>query len=191
MIKKNHQTPFNITNSERIIDSSAGIKKIDLIRYYQAVSPLIIEHLKDRPVAFLRAPQGISEDKFFQKHADVGEIQGIINLDEALDSGHAPLMEIRKSLGLLSAAQMNVIEFHTWNARKDLIQRPDRMTFDLDPGKGVAWEQIQEAAQLLHIFLSDLGLHSFLKTSGGKGNKASLQLGDSERLLAVNCCAFS
>lgn len=167
--KKNHQTPFNITNSERIIDSSAGIKKIDLIRYYQAVSPLIIEHLKDRPVAFLRAPQGISEDKFFQKHADVGEIQGIINLDEALDSGHAPLMEIRKSLGLLSAAQMNVIEFHTWNARKDLIQRPDRMTFDLDPGKGVAWEQIQEAAQLLHIFLSDLGLHSFLKTSGGKG----------------------
>ena len=64
---------------------------------------------------------------------------------------------------------MNVIEFHTWNATKDAIGKPDRMTFDLDPGEGVKWSLIQEAAQLVHVFLKELGLESFLKTSGGKG----------------------
>ena len=64
---------------------------------------------------------------------------------------------------------MNVIEFHTWNATKNAIGKPDRMTFDLDPGEGLEWSHMQEAAQLVRIFLNELGLKSFLKTSGGKG----------------------
>ena len=64
---------------------------------------------------------------------------------------------------------MNVIEFHTWNATKNAIDKPDRMTFDLDPGEGVQWGHMQEAAQLVRVFLDELGLKSFLKTSGGKG----------------------
>ncbi|HKB53508.1 MAG TPA: DNA primase small subunit domain-containing protein, partial [Ramlibacter sp.] len=71
--------------------------------------------------------------------------------------------------GLLSAAQMNVVEFHTWNALASAIRTPDRMTFDLDPGAGVEWPQIREAAQLVRSFLDELGLAAFLKTSGGKG----------------------
>jgi bifunctional non-homologous end joining protein LigD len=64
---------------------------------------------------------------------------------------------------------MNVIEFHTWNGVKADIGKPDRMTFDIDPGEGVAWPQIQEAAQLVRAMLDELGLPCFLKTSGGKG----------------------
>jgi bifunctional non-homologous end joining protein LigD len=64
---------------------------------------------------------------------------------------------------------MNVIEFHTWNATKNVIGKPDRITFDLDPGSGVEWVLIQESAQLVNVFLRELGLKSFLKTSGGKG----------------------
>ena len=64
---------------------------------------------------------------------------------------------------------MNVIEFHTWNAVKTNIGKPDRMTFDLDPGEGVGWAEVQEAAQLVRTLLGELGLTSFLKTSGGKG----------------------
>jgi bifunctional non-homologous end joining protein LigD len=70
---------------------------------------------------------------------------------------------------LLSAAQMNVIEFHTWNAIARKSGTPDRMTFDLDPGEGVQWPQMQEAAQLVHAFLEELDLPAWLKTSGGKG----------------------
>jgi len=64
---------------------------------------------------------------------------------------------------------MNVIEFHTWNSTAKTIDRPDRMIFDLDPGEGTPWEQVQEAALLVRGFLEQLALTSYLKTSGGKG----------------------
>lgn len=64
---------------------------------------------------------------------------------------------------------MNVIEFHTWNALKTKIDKPDRMSFDLDPGEGVTWPVMQASAHLLREFLQQLGLVSFIKTSGGKG----------------------
>ncbi len=160
---------LRITNSDRVIDPSTGFKKIDLIRYYSLVAPLMVEHLEGRPVSLVRAPDGISGELFFQKHWETENMRGINQLDPELDRDHESLLEITSADGLLSAAQMNVIEFHTWNARKDLIGKPDRMTFDLDPGEGVEWSSIQESAQLVSIFLKQLGLKSFLKTTGGKG----------------------
>ena len=77
---------------------------------------------------------------------------GVMQLDPALDPEHPPFLEVSTPDGLLSAAQMNVIEFHTWNATKNAIDKPDRMVFDLDPGEGVTWGFMQEAAQLVpHI----------------------------------------
>ncbi|HSV54481.1 MAG TPA: DNA ligase D [Burkholderiaceae bacterium] len=160
---------LRVTHPERVIDATTGLTKIDLVRYYASVAPLLLEHLKGRPVALVRAPAGIGKETFFQKHQEGASLAGIAQLDVALDPGHPPLLEVLKVEGLLSAAQMNVIEFHTWNARKDKIDRPDRMTFDIDPGEGVAWEQIQEAAMLVHSLLDELALPAFLKTSGGKG----------------------
>jgi bifunctional non-homologous end joining protein LigD len=133
------------------------------------VAPLMMEHLRDRPVAMVRAPAGIGSELFFQKHLERYKMAGVVQLDRAIDPDHPPLLGIAEPLGLLSAAQMNVVEFHTWNGVTGAIGTPDRMTFDLDPGEGVTWAQIQEAAQLVRSFLVDLGLESFLKTSGGKG----------------------
>lgn len=160
---------LKITHPERIIESSSGIRKIDLVRYYSLVGPLMMEHLKDRPVSLLRAPEGVQGQLFFQKHLETASMAGVRQLSKKLDPGHDPLMEIASPQGLLSAAQMNVIELHTWNATKTLIDRPDRMTFDLDPGKGVEWPAMQEAALLLRAFLQELELNPFVKTSGGKG----------------------
>jgi len=129
---------------------------------------LMMEHLKDRPVSLVRAPEGIEGQLFFQKHME-HPLDGIALLDPALDPDHASLMEVAKPLGLLSAAQMNVIEFHTWNAIKTVIDKPDRMTFDLDPGDGIEWHVMQESTLLMKSFLDQLGLKSFAKTSGGKG----------------------
>lgn len=160
---------LRVSHPERVIDAASGITKIDLVRYYALVGPLMMEHLKGRPVALVRAPSGIGGELFFQKHADRYKMPGVVQLDRALDPGHPPLLEVATAEGLLSAAQMNVIEFHTWNASKAAIGKPDRMTFDLDPGEAVEWPQIQEAAQLVHGFLAELKLAAFLKTSGGKG----------------------
>ena len=159
---------IQVTHPDRVIDPSTHTTKIQLVEYYSRVAPLMMEHLKNRPVSIVRAPDGINGQLFFQKHSD-SVIPGMEQLDPALDPDHPALLTVAKPEGLISAAQMNVIEFHTWNAVKSYIHKPDRMTFDLDPGEGVRWPEIQEAASVLHAFLQELQLQSFLKTSGGKG----------------------
>ncbi|WON73543.1 DNA ligase D [Nitrosospira sp. Is2] len=158
-----------ITHPERVIDPSSGFTKLDLVHYYGLVAPLMREHLSGRPVSLVRAPDGIAGQLFFQKHLEKYKMPGVIQLDQALDPEHPPFLEVATPEGLVAAAQMNVIEFHTWNATKNAIDKPDRMVFDLDPGEGVSWRFMQDAAQIVRIFLNELGLVSFLKTSGGKG----------------------
>ncbi len=158
-----------ITHAERVIDAKSGITKGELVAYYAEASELVLPHLKGRPVALVRAPDGVGGELFFQKHMQKTELDGVRLLDPALDPGHDPLLQIDGVRGLLSAAQMNVIELHTWNATSKAIGKPDRMTFDLDPGEGIAWSTMQEAALLVHTLLDELGLPAFLKTSGGKG----------------------
>ncbi|MBU0892953.1 MAG: DNA ligase D [Gammaproteobacteria bacterium] len=158
-----------VSNADRVIDASTGITKLDLVRYYATVAPLMMSHLKARPTSLVRAPDGVEGELFFQKHWEAGRVVGVRQLAQALYPAHPPLLEVISPEGLLSAAQMNTVEFHTWNARKDRIQRPDRITFDLDPGEGVVWEHVQEAATLVRLMLTELELPAFLKTSGGKG----------------------
>jgi bifunctional non-homologous end joining protein LigD len=160
---------FRITHPERVVDPGTGVTKGQLIAYYAAVAELMLPHLKQRPVSLLRAPDGVGGQFFFQKHAEKKSFPNIDILDRALYPSHDPLLAIGKPLALLSAAQMNVIEFHTWNATTRTMDRPDRMVFDLDPGEGVAWPAVQEGAQLVHALLDEIGLQGFLKTSGGKG----------------------
>ena len=160
---------MKITNGDRVIDKESGATKLDLIRYYALVGELMMEHLKGRPVSLVRAPEGVGGELFFQKHADVRKMPGLRQLDQALDPDHPPMLEVAKVEGILSSAQWNVVEIHTQNAFKGSYQKPNRMVFDLDPGQGVEWPAMQEAAQLMHAFLDELGLPAFLKTSGGKG----------------------
>jgi bifunctional non-homologous end joining protein LigD len=162
-------TTTKVSNPDRIIDPSTGLKKLDLVRYYESVADWILPHLIGRPVSLVRGPTGVGGELFFQKHGDKLGIPGIRELDASLWPGHLALLEIDNVQALVGAAQMNVIELHTWNSTVDNIDKPDRVVFDLDPGEGVAWVQLQEAAVLTHTMLNELGLRSWLKTSGGKG----------------------
>ena len=137
-------------------------------RYYESVAAWILPHLKGRPASLVRAPQGIGHELFFQKHMDA-RMPGVTELDAKLWPGHAALLTIDGAEALMSAVQMNTVEFHTWNSTAAHIDRPDRIVFDLDPGEGVGWAEVQEAAVLVRAFLEQLGLRSWLKTSGGKG----------------------
>jgi len=160
---------FRVTHGERVIDKESGATKIDLVRYYALVGKLMLVHLRGRPVSLVRAPAGVGGELFFQKHADVSKMPGVKQLAKALDTGHPPMLEVGSAQGLLSAAQWNVVEFHTQNALAGSYDTPNRLVFDLDPGKGVDWPAIREAAVLLRAFLTELGLPAWLKTSGGKG----------------------
>ncbi len=158
-----------VSNPERVIDPGTGITKLDVVRYYAQVAPTMMPHLKRRPVALVRAPEGIGGQRFFQKHASTSAMPGVRSLDPKYDPGEEPLIEVATEKGLVTAAQMNTIEFHTWNATTRAIEAPDRMIFDLDPGEGVEWPAVREAAQLVRTLLEELALKSFVKTSGGKG----------------------
>ena len=160
---------LQVTNPQRVIDPRTGTTKLDLVRYYALVGDLMMKHLSGRPVSLVRAPDGVGGVLFFQKHAGTEKLAGIRQVDPALDIDHPPMIEVTGKQGLLSAAQWNVVELHTQNAGAAHFDHPDRLVFDLDPGAGVPWSQVQDAAQLVHAFLAQLGLPSFLKTSGGKG----------------------
>lgn len=158
-----------VTHPERIVDASTGLTKLDLVRYYESVAPWLLPHLKARPCSLVRGPEGLAGQLFFQKHADQLRIPELKSLDPELWPGHAAMLEVPTLRALLGAAQMNVIEFHTWNATTRHIDQPDRMVFDLDPGEGLPWPRMIEAATLVHGLLQELGLKAWLKTSGGKG----------------------
>ncbi|WP_444815067.1 DNA ligase D [Variovorax brevis] len=160
---------IKVSHGDRVIDASSGLTKLDLVRYYESVAEFILPHLKGRPVSLVRGPQGVGGQLFFQKHGEKIGIPDITELDAALWPGHASLLEVANARALAGAAQLNVIEFHTWNSNKKAINQPDRMIFDLDPGEGTSWAHVQDAAMLTHALLDELGLRAWLKTSGGKG----------------------
>ncbi|SAK87778.1 DNA ligase D [Caballeronia arationis] len=157
-----------ISHPERVIDKSAGIRKIDVVNYYESVADWMLPHLRDRPVSLVRAPEDIGGELFFQKHSARLAIPHITQ-HEGIDPGHPPLLTIESAGALVGTAQMGTVELHTWNALASSIEKPDRMVFDLDPGEGVGWERMTEAARLTRELLEELGLEAFCKTSGGKG----------------------
>jgi bifunctional non-homologous end joining protein LigD len=161
--------PPRVTHPSRIVDAASGTTKGEIAAYFERAAPLLLPHLASRPVALVRAPAGVKGFKFFQKHADADELPGVVLLDPSLDPGHAALLKIGSAQGLASAAQMNALEFHTWNMTTRSMPKPDRLVFDLDPGDGVEWSAVREASQLMRAYLAELGLQGFVKTSGGKG----------------------
>lgn len=159
----------NITHPDRVIDTQSGTQKQQLAQFYDSISQWILPFLSHRPVALLRAPEGIEGEQFFQKHSERLAIPNIKQLDQALDPGHARLMEIDSVGALIGAVQMGTVEFHTWGSTKDKIETPDLFVLDLDPDPALPWKAMLEAAQLTLSVLDELGLQAFVKTSGGKG----------------------
>lgn len=158
---------IRLTHPERVIDPVSGATKRDLADYCIRISDWLLPQLKNRPVALVRAPEGISGELFFQKNAERLAIPGIETLDK--EQTGQPVMLINNLEALVGAVQMSTIELHTWNAVTKDLERPDRFILDLDPDPALPWKSMVEATQLTLTVLDELGLKSFLKTSGGKG----------------------
>ncbi|MCF4994776.1 DNA ligase D [Pseudomonas syringae] len=156
-----------ITHPERVIDATSGTTKMQLAEYYASVAEYILPQLKDRPVALVRAPDGIAGELFFQKNAERLAIPGITTLDK--DVTGQPVMIINNAEALIGAVQMSTVEMHTWNATTVDLDKPDRFILDLDPDPALPWKSMVEATSLTLTLLDELGLKAFLKTSGGKG----------------------
>jgi len=158
---------LRLTHPDRVIDASIGATKRDVAEYYAGVSEWLLPQLRDRPVALVRAPEGLNGELFFQKNADALHIAHVVSYDKA-QAGQAAMV-INRPDTLLGAVQMNMLELHTWNATDKDFDKPDRFVLDLDPDPALPWKAMIEATQLALTLLDELGLTVFLKTSGGKG----------------------
>jgi len=158
---------LRLTHPDRVIDATIGATKRQVAEYYAGVSEWILPQLKDRPVALVRAPDGLSGELFFQKNAEQLHIANVLSYDKA-EAGQAAMV-INRPDTLLGAVQMNMLELHTWNSTDKDFDKPDRFVLDLDPDPALPWKAMLEATQLALTLLDELGLKVFLKTSGGKG----------------------
>jgi bifunctional non-homologous end joining protein LigD len=182
-----------ISHPERVIDPESGATKEALALFYSSVADWILPHLNYRPVSLVRAPDGITGEQFFQKHADKLAIPHIKQLDRSIDPGHPALMEIDTPEALIVAIQMGTIELHTWGAMAKAIERPDRITLDLDPDPALPWRSVVEATRLTLAVLDELKLDAWLKTTGGKGihaARAGRGLGAHQRIFPANCAVY-
>jgi bifunctional non-homologous end joining protein LigD len=160
--------PASITHPDRAVFPDVGLTKGDIASYYAAVADRMMPHLDGRPISFVRAPDGLAGQKFFQRHQLAGMSAGIKLVPDP-DREHEDFVAIASPEGLLTAAQFGVIEIHGWGARLPKLHNPDRIVLDLDPDPAVPFTSVREAAFELRDLLAGIELESFAMITGGKG----------------------
>lgn len=158
-----------LTHPGRILYPEEGITKRDLAAYYTAIAGWALPHLAHRPLSLVRCPEGQGETCFYQKHAGAGVPDALRRVEVPEDTGSETHLMIDDLAGLVATVQMGVLEIHPWSSTADQLEKPDRITFDLDPDVGLPWPQVVAAALETRDILAELGLRSFAKTTGGKG----------------------
>lgn len=159
-----------LTNPDRVLFPAMGITKRDLAGYLLRVAPRILPHLQGRPVSLVRCPQGRGKACFYQKHAGKGFPAefGSLAIEEK-KGGSENYLLVESEAALAACAQVGVLELHVWGSRKDDIERPDRIVFDLDPDEAVPFSEVRQAARELAGILAEGGLKAFPMVTGGKG----------------------
>ncbi|HEX6993464.1 MAG TPA: DNA ligase D [Gammaproteobacteria bacterium] len=158
-----------LTHPDRILYPDQGVTKAHLARYYEQVAEHILPHIANRPLTLLRCPDGQEKSCFYQKHPPegLGEAVGRVMIDE--NDGPAEYMYVDSVAGIVSLVQIGTLELHVWGSVVDALETPDMLIFDLDPGPGVTWPRLIDAALLLRERLEEIGFRSFAKLTGGKG----------------------
>ncbi|HEX3215769.1 MAG TPA: DNA ligase D [Aestuariivirgaceae bacterium] len=164
-----HETQLQrISSGERVVYPEVGVTKAEVAAFYLTVSDRLLPHLEDRPVSLVRAPEGLSGERFFQRHPLPGMTRGIKRVKDPR-GGHPDYLIIEGVEGLMTAAQFGVLEFHGWGARVPHLDRVDRIIFDLDPDEGVDFADVRAAAFEVRKLLEAVDLKTFALISGGKG----------------------
>jgi bifunctional non-homologous end joining protein LigD len=162
---------FKVTHPEKIIDPETGLTKQALIDYYLAAADLMLPHVEGRPLSLVRCPNGTGKQCFYQKHLGPGMPPGIegVEIPDKKGKGTETYVTVHGEQSLAGLAQMNVLEVHPWGSTNADLEHPDRIIFDLDPDEAVSWSTLANSALEVRERLRQLGLESFVKTTGGKG----------------------
>jgi bifunctional non-homologous end joining protein LigD len=167
---------LRLSNLDKPFWPEEGITKGDLLRYYRAVAPVLVPHLKERPFTMKRYPDGWQGKFFFQKDAPSHMPEWIKRVEIVVSTRESPRQRrkiqapvVNDDLSLLWMANMACIDCNTWYSRVDKPERPDFVLFDLDPSPDVGFPETVQVARLIKQALDMLELDSFAKTSGSEG----------------------
>lgn len=166
---------FRATRRNKLFFPDDGLTKGDLIDYYGRIAPTMLPYLRDRPLTLHRFPEGIGAEGFYQKSVSDHFPDWLARATVAKEGGavtHA-LADGRDALSYL--VDQGTIEFHIWLARLDKPHHPDRLVFDLDPA-GNDFQAVVRAARAIKALVDNLGLTSFVMTTGSRGLHVTLPL---------------
>jgi DNA ligase D len=160
-----------VSNPDRVYFPASGATKLDLVRYYLAVGPGIVNALRERPCMLHRFPKGLSGDKVHQKRVPAGAPPWLetVRVHFPRYGLHADELCVTKLADVVWAVQMSTVEFHPWNSRRADVERPDEWRIDLDPMPDCPPERVQQVAHVVREVLDELGAVGWPKTSGGRG----------------------
>ena len=161
-------TTLTITHPEKVLFPDDGITKGELAAYYEAVAPLLLPHLAARPVTMERYPAGIGKPGFWQKDVSRGFPGWLERVEIQNKAGGSFYPVVRDVRSLLWLANQNCITPHVWTSRLPDLTQPDLCVFDLDPSRDEP-DVLRRVLLTLRDLLTELGLASWVKTSGSKG----------------------
>jgi len=157
-----------LTNLEKVIHPATGFTKGELLHYYATTADALLPHLHDRPLSFLRYPDGPDGQVFFAKNVPPGTPDWVTTAEVPRSEGPARMVLIQDLPSLMWAANL-VTEFHTPQWRMDAPGEADRLVLDLDPGQPATIVECCEVALWLRERLASDGIEAYAKTSGSKG----------------------
>jgi DNA ligase D len=167
-----------VTNPDRVYFPTTGATKLDLVHYYLAVGPGIVNALRQRPCMLHRFPTGVSGQKVHQKRVPAGAPPWLetVRLHFPRFGQHADELCVTELAQVIWAVQMSTVEFHPWNSRRADVEKPDEWRIDLDPMPRCPPDRVRRVARIVHEVLDELGAVGWPKTSGGKGLHVYLRI---------------
>lgn len=167
---------LKLSNLDKVLYPAVGFTKADVIDYYHQIAPVMLPHVKDRPLAMKRYPDGVDGKFFFQKQCPSGKPEWVDVKQVAAEREPVNFCVLEDAAGLVWLANLASLEIHPLLARKDHLDRPTFMVFDLDPGAPANLLDCLPVGLKLRDMLRELGLECFPKTSGGKGLHVAVPL---------------
>jgi bifunctional non-homologous end joining protein LigD len=160
---------ITISHPEKLFYPEAHLSKLDLARYYAAVGARMLPHIRNRPLALLRCPDGRSKECFFQKHAQPSVDRAVARIEAPEARSSATYLSANSIAAIVALLQWGVVELHPWGARRHALHCPDRLILDFDPGPDVSWHDLVALVRSCRELLEHHDLTGFLKTTGGTG----------------------